>query len=253
MTLSALQVTAAFLVFVGWIAIFAAGMVVDSKPYRTLISPTAAVESALIATDAAKEKAPQLTASALAVPPGQPSRMSVVWAFVLVLFCYLPLNLAWICASASALGAFGEQANLAEMPPSRRVYMCNNPYLAAVLRGFFVYLFLLSGLLLLDDTPFFNPNPGQYVRLAGFLSLSSFVVSYQPKLFNVLIVWAFHRIEARESDDPGQEQLVKHARRLSHAEVTHAVYNVDERVDVPKISDDIHVSEALRSETVPRS
>jgi len=70
-----------------------------------------------------------------------------------------------------------------------------------MLRGFFVYLFLTSGLLLLDDAPFSNPTPGQYIRLAGFLSLFSFVVSYQPRLFNKLIVWAFERIQMREGDD----------------------------------------------------
>jgi hypothetical protein len=245
------EVSGALLIFVSWVALFAAGMLVDTRPYREQISPSAGtdVNSAPVGSQPTlPERAPSRVsppptessepASVVSVssPPVsvvRPQKLSV-WSLLVVLFCYLPLNLAWVCAAASALGAFGEQANLACMPPSRRAQTNQNPYLASVLRGFFVYLFLLSGLLLLDDTPFVNPNQGQYVRLSGFLSLSSFVVSYQPKLFNVLIVWAFHRIQAKEGDDPTHEEIAKHARRVSHAEVTHAVYNVDERLEVPR-------------------
>ena len=72
---------------------------------------------------------------------------------------------------------------------------------SAILRGFFVYLFLMSGLLLLDHTPFSNAGPSQYIRLAGFLSLFSFVVSYHPTLFGALIVSAFERIQVRAGDN----------------------------------------------------
>src|SRR5205085_9784850 len=91
--------------------------------------------------------------------------------------------------------------NLTNDRAGRKLRDNNNPYVAAFIRGFFAYLFLISGLLLLDDQPFTNPAAAQYVRLAGFLSLLSFVISYQPRLFNTLLVWAFHRIQAREGDE----------------------------------------------------
>jgi hypothetical protein len=41
--------------------------------------------------------------------------------------------------------------------------------LSGLLRGLFIYLFFISGLLLFDDKPFSSPGPGQYIRLAGFI------------------------------------------------------------------------------------
>ena len=64
-----------------------------------------------------------------------------------------------------------------------------------------MYLFMMSGLLLLDDSPFSDTGPGQYIRLAGFLSLFSFVVSYQPRLFSSLMMSAFQRIQVRGGEN----------------------------------------------------
>jgi hypothetical protein len=102
-----------------------------------------------------------------------------------------------------ASAPFGNRANLGSDQRDTRSRDDSNPYLSAVLRGFFAYLFMTSGLLLLMMRPFSHPSPGQYIRLAGFLSLLCFVVSYQPRLFNTLIVWAFHRIEVREGKGSG--------------------------------------------------
>jgi hypothetical protein len=189
--LSAPQCASALAIFVGWLLLFAAGIVVDTKPYRTAISPTAA---ALLETD----NQAAATSAATAAPVDSPSKVA---AWLVVVTCFLPLNLAWVCALASALGAFGNAANLADDGSTSRSRDTSNPFLSAVLRGFFVYLFMMSGLLLLDEAPFTHPTPEQYIRLGGFLSLFSFVVSYQPRLFNILIVWAFHRISVREGEE----------------------------------------------------
>lgn len=55
------------------------------------------------------------------------------------------------------------------------------------MRGFFVYLAILSGLLILISEPFENPSPGQYVRLAGTSSLLWFIVGWQPGVLAGLI------------------------------------------------------------------
>jgi hypothetical protein len=146
--------------------LFGVGILIDTAPYRATLASAPSVRSWLV-----------------------------------VIFCYLPLNLVWLCAASSALGAFGNRANLTNDRAGWKLRDNNSPYVAAFIRGFFAYLFLISGLLLLDDQPFTNPAAAQYVRLAGFLSLLSFVISYQPRFFNTLIVWAFHRIEAREGGD----------------------------------------------------
>jgi hypothetical protein len=45
----------------------------------------------------------------------------------------------------------------------------------------------LSGLLVLTNDPFAGGSPHKYVRLAGFLSLSSFMVNYNPKIFGGIL------------------------------------------------------------------
>jgi|KBSSwiStaDraftv2_1062776.scaffolds.fasta_scaffold128843_2 hypothetical protein len=201
--LGVLESVSAFVVFALWLCIFAGGILVDTEPYRVAISSGGAD---LLRNEPMKGT-PGFSASAPAMPSAQALHAAPgkVTSWTVVLLCFLPLNLVWVCAAASALGAFGNRANLGSDQRDTRSRDDSNPYLSAVLRGFFAYLFMTSGLLLLDDAPFSHPSPGQYIRLAGFLSLLCFVVSYQPRLFNTLIVWAFHRIEVREGKDPERE------------------------------------------------
>jgi len=48
------------------------------------------------------------------------------------------------------------------------------------------------------DKPFSSPGPRQYIRLAGFISLISFLVNYRPNLFATISDWAFERINSRK-------------------------------------------------------
>jgi hypothetical protein len=201
--LGIIECGAAFLVLLLWVGIFAGGILVDTEPYRIAISSSGA---ALL-----KDVPPATGAAAPASAATPESRTPVALpgqtrSWIVVMLCFLPLNLVWVCAASSALGAFGNRANLGTDQAAKRSRDNTNPYVSAILRGFFAYLFLTSGLLLLDDAPFSHPGPGQYIRLAGFLSLLCFVVSYQPRLFNTLIVWAFHRIEVREGAEGDHEE-----------------------------------------------
>ncbi len=103
-----------------------------------------------------------------------------------------------ISATAGALGAFGNKAHLE--PDERPSESQDNSSLlmSGLLRGLFVYLFFISGLLLFDDKPFSSPGPGQYIRLAGFVSLISFLVNYRPHLFASISDWAYERINTRK-------------------------------------------------------
>jgi hypothetical protein len=190
-TLTFGECAAAVVVFVSWVVLFGLGILVDTGPLRSPLPAPAAVGK---------------------------------WLVVLV--CYLPLNLVWLCAVSSALGAFGNRANLTNDRAGRKLRDDDNPYVAAIIRGFFAYLFLISGLLLLDDQPFTTPTAAQYVRLAGFLSLLSFVISYQPRFFNMLIRWAFERIRARESGEAEEGEKTRtdtvHAIRTVELTATHS-------------------------------
>ena len=195
--LKLIQCLFAFLAFLVWLVLFAGGILIDTKPYRSVLSPggVAALEAEAVPSTAAAASATPVNTQA-PKPPAPAPGLAKSW--IVVLLWFLPVNLAWLCAAAATLGSFGSRVNLGDDQTKRTSRDNSNPFISALLRGFFIYLFMISGLLLLDVNPFSNPTPGQYVRLAGFLSLFSFVVNYQPRLFSMLIVWAFNRIQESE-------------------------------------------------------
>lgn len=190
---------AALVILAFWLLLFAGGILVDTKPHRYWISPGGvhALDAQAASTGTQAPYVPSVAE--------EESKPHLLVSWLVVLLWFLPVNLALLCAAAGALGAFGNRANLHHEQEKRPPRDESNPYLSAVLRGFFVYLFLISGLLLIDETPFSAATPGQYVRLAGFLSLFSFVVNYSPNVFSSLISWAFNRIQARGGEEAAPE------------------------------------------------
>ena len=214
-------------VFVLWLGLFGGGILVDTAPARTAISPMGA--AALQTEQSGTAAAP---AGQTGLPASSSSASTLLAAWLVVLTCFLPLNLAWLCVVSSTLGAIGNLANLGDDEGATRSRDSSNPYVSAVLRGFFVYLFMMSGLLLLDDSPFSNAGPGQYIRLAGFLSLFSFVVSYQPRLFGSLILSAFQRIQVRGGENTAQITQAETVRGNLDVEIeTRTVQKVPEKPD----------------------
>ena len=202
------------LVFVFWLALFSGGITVDTRPSRCLISAggVSALEDSV--------KYAQNPCSQFDVV----TKTMLFRASGIILLWFLPLNLALICASAAVLGTFGNRADLSDDASPRPSQDDTNPYVSAMLRGFFVYLIMISGLLVLDINPFSNPSPAQYIRLAGFLSLFGFVLSYQPRLFRGIIVWIYHRIEQAEGPGRGAGApgiTVHHDKETHESETIH--------------------------------
>ena len=98
-------------------------------------------------------------------------------------------NIFWLCCTSSVLGEYGRDA----MSPGRAV----NPQ-AALIRGFFIFLALATGQLVIVGTISLPPSllegavtpedpsvvsPGQYFRIATFCSFLSFFVGFSPKIF----------------------------------------------------------------------
>lgn len=199
--------------FVLWLILFGGGILIDTEPFRRTISPQGAAALAGELSDTLAATAPtpadiegshtiELTLAA-AEAPQETAGPGLLVSCLVTLLWFLPLNLALLCAISGILGAFGNRANLhaEDAPPVRGDE--SNPTISALLRGFFVYLIVISGLLLLDDDPFSKPTPGQYIRLAGFLSLLSFVVNYQPQVFGSLLGRAVERIQSPQHGPSG--------------------------------------------------
>ncbi len=108
-----------------------------------------------------------------------------VWYWVIILFCFTPTNVAILCCFAGLLGAGADQVFLGrdeddwERIPADQ----SHPFLSAMARSFCVYLLVISGTIIVMANPFVDPSQEFYVRLAGLISVMSFVASYQPGLF----------------------------------------------------------------------
>jgi len=155
--LSPLGKSLVFVAAVLWLVVFAAGLCINSQPYREAIASAT-------------------------------WQWETFWAWFVVITCYTPTNIAVLAGLSGLLGALGAKATLqkrqdGEEPPLDLV----NPYLSALIRSFLVYLALLSGVLILLEDPFTAPTPEQYVRLAGFVSVLGFLVNYRIDIFGNMI------------------------------------------------------------------
>ena len=117
-------------------------------------------------------------------------------------------NIFWLCCISSVLGEYGRDA----MTPGR----ATNPQ-AALIRGFFIFLALATGQLVIVGTISLPPSllegavtsedpsvvsPGQYFRIATFCSFLSFFVGFSPKIFTSLL----KRVENMASNEENKMQ-----------------------------------------------
>jgi hypothetical protein len=222
--LSLFEKIAALFLLVSWLFLFAGGITMDTTQFRCAISAGGARALATEARpddEAAKNICAKYDAwvpvgyASLGVESARTYRLGVAWLGVLLFF--LPLNLAMVASAAGALGTMGNKANLEADPDPSTAQTSptptkgrdnSSPIISGLLRGLFIYLFFISGLLLFDDKPFSSPGPGVYIRLAGFISLLSFLVNYRPYLFATISDWAFDRVNARKPITAGARQEV---------------------------------------------
>ena len=137
------------------------------------------------------------------------------WA--IVVFSFTPTNIALLCISAAMLGSIGRQLQRPKIKRIKRVpsgtpttpeqtdtgevehvrqrqydeirFEQDRPnYASALVRGFFVFLFLLSGILVLTGSPTLTAaaGPDDYIRIAGLASVLGFLVGAQPEFMGAM-------------------------------------------------------------------
>jgi hypothetical protein len=131
--------------------------------------------------------------------PSELSAIPAILCGLVVLLCYTPTSVAFLAAISGVLGALGRIARLSPQHTNPANDDNTHPYLSGAVRGFFVYLATISGVLVVSDDPFTNPTAAQYLRIAGLVSLFSFMVSYNPGLFGRMLKRAGSLLE----DPPG--------------------------------------------------
>jgi hypothetical protein len=137
-----------------WGLLFVAGFVINSGPFRD------ALTSGAVLTGLQRLK---------------------YWFIILTTFTLT--NVAILCCLAAVIGAAGRRLRLGLTDDDfGRLDETPNLYAAAVVAGFFVYLVAISGVLVLVEQPFSALSPDRYTRLAGLISLLSFLAGYSPKM-----------------------------------------------------------------------
>ncbi|APW61305.1 hypothetical protein [Paludisphaera borealis] len=132
----------------------------------------------------------------------QHHNVSGVWAIVGSLFvistCHTVTNTALMCCASAFLGALGFRVTGGKPEAVDGVADRRNAYVAAVTRGFFIFLIIQSGSIILSDQAFTNLTLEKYIRLVGLSSLLSFTVGYNPEVFRQLM----DRVDKKFSDVP---------------------------------------------------
>ncbi|OJW16371.1 MAG: hypothetical protein BGO49_18655 [Planctomycetales bacterium 71-10] len=156
--LDPLELAAGLLAFVAWLLLMAGGITVGTQEY---IDPIR-----------------NRTASG----PAQ-----VVGCLLVIATCHTVTNTAMLCCVSAFLGVLGFRAIGPAPGSSATAAGRRDAYLAAVTRGFFIFLIIQSGTVVLSDQAFTNLSLDKYIRLAGISSLFSFTVGYNPDVFRQLM------------------------------------------------------------------
>lgn len=87
---------------------------------------------------------------------------------------------------AEAEKVFGLDKQSNSKKTTSQVYMSESPF-SSMLRGIVVFFAFLAGVFVTGSTAFSSPTEQAYTQAAGFVSLLSFIVGYDPTVFRTLI------------------------------------------------------------------
>jgi hypothetical protein len=157
-----------------WVILTAAGVAVSTKPYIDLISNA----------------------------NGKTTMLELVRAWFLVVTCYTFTNIALLCCLSAVIGAIGRSARIDDVERNDPATDLRTLCISGMIRGFFMFIAVLSGTLILSDQKYDDITIEQYLKLAGLVSLLSFAIGYDPHLF----VTFFERI-SKWTDNASSQQL----------------------------------------------
>jgi len=165
-----------------WVVLFAAGLLLDSEPYRNALAP------------------PHTPGVAAGVPDGDPASLpKSVRTFVCAALFYTPVNAAGLAMLAALVGGCASRLATRDGEPpklddpieqaraERRFQFLTESPAVSMLRGFAVYLSVIAGVSVIGASPFATTTAESYLRLAGTLSLLAFAVGYDPSRLQDLL------------------------------------------------------------------
>lgn len=185
-----------------WLTLFTVGLSIPTAPYRDRL----------------------LNLANPAGPAGPAAAYGIFESLVVIAFAFTPTNLALLCMVSALAGCLGRLATTddraaelarrsvhrvtvehtdTQSPPAGATTATESttvqataqtifisplaPAITAVTWGFFIYLIIISGTVVLTGDPFKETSPDQYLRLAGSASLLAFAVGWQPQILAQLV------------------------------------------------------------------
>ena len=155
-----------------WMSLFAAGLLLDSKPYREALNANRPLS------------AEDVLLAALLFTPTNVALLSVLAGFLGG--CASALNDRNLLEHEMQQAQAGGDAVRASRLERRIGFMGESP-IVSMMRGFVVYLAIISGIFLVISNPFENPSMDQFIRLAGLFSVVAFLMGYDPTRFEELL------------------------------------------------------------------
>ncbi len=155
-----------------WVILTAAGVAVSTKPYIDLLSSAS----------------------------GKATLLELAGAWFVMITCYTFTNIALLCCLSAVIGAIGRSARVDDIQRDDPATDLRTLCITGMIRGFFMFVVILSGTLILSDQKYDDITIEQYLKLAGLVSLLSFAIGYDPHLF----VAFFERVSQWTSNVPSQ-------------------------------------------------
>jgi hypothetical protein len=159
-----------------WLSLFSAVLLLDSKPYRDAIGAAMKASQPITGMD--------LLLASLLFTPTNVTLLSVL-AGVLGGCTSVLQDRHLLEHQLQQAQAGGDAARASRL--ERRIRFMGESPVVSMMRGFVVYLAIISGIFLVISNPFENPTMDQFIRLAGLFSVVAFTMGYDPTRFEELL------------------------------------------------------------------
>jgi hypothetical protein len=153
------EIAFGIVMFVLWVVFFGAGCFVPTESFRTVLLSTS---------------------TGIFTP-------TWIGSCLLVVFCYTITNILFLTLFSSFIGCLACRWRVSDKSDGMLHFYAKLPpqriFLAAGLRAFFLYLAIISGLLIFStESAVMSTGFAQYIRIAGFCSVFGFMIGYDPTL-----------------------------------------------------------------------
>ena len=112
-----------------------------------------------------------------------PSVTELATRLLIVMTCWTITNIGFLTCFAAYVGELSRFIRVSGIERPSDTTPLKISFGRAVVRGFFIYVLVMVGLVVTTTESMLQPTQETYFRLAGVMSLTGFVIGYYPELF----------------------------------------------------------------------